>query len=224
MLEKEEALTFELLQTQNLRYDMDDKMKTALAKVGAVETFMTGFHIGRSDAEKLQSSSDYEKELDWMIQNFLVVTERRAKEAAGQAEQKVLTEWGMEQAELEAAAAQAKQAALQEEWDKSNAAIAQALGISDQELERLHYKYFVKQLQTSPKSLVFIDQDMNDWVREVFRSDGSLKGSQSVEPLKQHFLLPTLPTDPGTPVPGEKQGILEPGYRPVEPGDGFFMP
>ncbi|MCE9626245.1 MAG: hypothetical protein K8R69_12480 [Deltaproteobacteria bacterium] len=47
--------------------------------------------------------------------------------------------------------------------------------LSEEDVERFCRKLMMKRVQESAKALVFIDQPMNDWAREVFNADGTLK-------------------------------------------------
>ncbi|MFO1463122.1 MAG: hypothetical protein U1F66_05050 [bacterium] len=60
--------------------------------------------------------------------------------------------------------------------------------MSDDDIELFARKALVFKIQEVAKNLVFIEQPLNDWAREVFNSDGTLKGDEeSLKKIKDRW-------------------------------------
>lgn len=59
--------------------------------------------------------------------------------------------------------------------------------MSDEDIETLSKKALLKDVQESAKFLVLVQQTQNDWAREIFNSDGTLKGGQEYQNLIERF-------------------------------------
>jgi len=65
--------------------------------------------------------------------------------------------------------------------------------MSDEDVELFARKAYVYQIQDVAKNLVFIDQELNGWAREVFNSDGTLKGDEeSLKKIQERWPNPYL--------------------------------
>ena len=63
--------------------------------------------------------------------------------------------------------------------------------MNDEEVELIARKAFVYQIQQAAKFMVFVEQPVNDWARELFNSDGTLKsGDESLKKLKDRWPPP----------------------------------
>lgn len=66
--------------------------------------------------------------------------------------------------------------------------------MNEEEIELFARKALAYQVQETAKFLVFVEQGVNDWAREVFNADGTLKeGEDAVKKLKERWPAPALP-------------------------------
>lgn len=87
--------------------------------------------------------------------------------------------------------------------------------MSEEDVERLCRKILMKRVQEAASFLVYVDQDENDWARELFNQDGTLKGAADAngeypyEKLKRRW----------NPPPPEKTEVTSEAFELVGNGD-----